>query len=75
MHITGVYYYPLQNIGLKDNIFKLHRHNMTQVGRHAVKSINQTFKLHLYKVYLTHPWWYTKIILSPKCHIVNDLIF
>ena len=29
-------------------------------------------KLQLYKVYLTHPWWYTNVIVSPKCHIVND---
>ena len=29
-------------------------------------------KLYLYKVYLTHPWWYIKNIVSPKCHIVND---
>ena len=29
------------------------------------------FNLHLYKVYQTHPLWYTKITLSPKCHIVN----
>ena len=50
MHITGIYYYHSQKIGLKDYIFKLQ----------------------LYKVYLTHPWWYTKIILSPKCHIVID---
>ena len=27
------------------------------------------FKLHLYKVYLTHPKWNTKIILSPKCQL------
>ena len=30
------------------------------------------FKFYLYKVYLRHPWWYTKIILSPKCQIVNN---
>ena len=43
MHITGIHYHFSQNIGLKDNIFKLH----------------------LYKVYLIQPCWYTKIILSP----------
>ena len=30
------------------------------------------FKLHLYKVYLIQPWWYTEIILSPKSQILND---
>ena len=30
------------------------------------------FKLYLYKVYLTQPWWYNKIILNPKCYIEND---
>ena len=46
MYTTGIHYYPLQKIRLKDN--------------------------NLNKEYLTHPWWYTKISLSPKCHILKD---
>ena len=33
MHITGIYYYPSQKIGHKDNIFKLHLYKVNLTHR------------------------------------------
>ena len=39
---------------------------------HAIGLKDNIFNLQLYKVYLTQPCCYTKIIISPKCLIVHD---
>ena len=49
------------------HITGIHYHSSQKIGLK-----DNIFKLHLHKVYLIQPWWYTKIILSPSSLIWND---
>ena len=70
-------------LGAMETAYIPHNHTLTVyyhilqafiiIPHRKLNSIDNMHQLHLYKVYLTHPRWYTKIILSPKCHILNDL--
>ena len=50
------------------HITGIHYHFSQKIGLK-----DNIFKLHLYKVYLIQPWWYTKIILSQILIDFNSL--